>query len=414
MPPKRDAATELAGKMLLVLESQRRLGAGSYPLTLRRLAELTDPAAPAEIALKAAAKKKQFGQRALAVQPKSLDSPVALVEDVEQLAASPLLLSFVLDLLCTPASPTCDVAKLESKVPLRLKQPFMAAVTRRIAANDLPPGVAIVPVKKKRHLHLLRYELPRPPEEVLAADLVRVLRAQRDLGGSAYPLTLARLVELTRRGAEPALQKKALAQPLFKEAVLLAVKNSRDAPIALAEDRELLVNSPLLLEKMLRLTRSDDSQVFTPRDLGKKAVPALRESLAAAIQRRAESRSLPLAVGCLLQKKKPLLFLLSDVGALPAATAPAAPPADFARAFDEAFQRLDRQRGAHNFISLVDLRRALPVDRPTFDARLQDLRRAERYTLSSAEGRHGISPEEQEAGIHEDGALLLYVSRKLP
>ena len=29
-----------------------------------------------------------------------------------------------------------------------------------------------------------------------------------------------------------------------------------------------------------------------------------------------------------------------------------------------------------------------------------------------AEGRHGLSPEEREAGITEDGALLLYVSRR--
>jgi hypothetical protein len=414
MPPKRDAATELADKMLLVLESQRRLGPGSYPLTLRRLAELTDPAAPAEAVLKAVARKKPFGERALAVQPKDLDAPVALVEDLEQLAASPLLLSFVLDRLCTPTSPTCDVGKLKTKVPPRFKQPFMAAVARRIAAHDLPPGVAVVPIKKKQHLHLLRYELPRPPEEVLAAHLVRVLRAQRDLGGDTYPLTLARLLELCGPGPEPGLEKKALAQPVFKEAVLLAVKDCREAPITLAEDRDLLVNSPLLLETMFRLSRSENNQVFTPKDLSKKAVPALREPLAAAIQCRAASRSLPPTVGCLLQKKKPLLFLLSDIGALPAAAARSAPLVDFARAFDEAFDRLDRQRGAHNFVSLVDLRPVLPVDRPTFDARLQELRRAGRFTLSSAEGRHGISPAEQEAGIPEDGALLLYVSRKLP
>jgi hypothetical protein len=165
---------------------------------------------------------------------------------------------------------------------------------------------------------------------------------------------------------------------------------------------------------MFRLTRSEDNQVFTPKDLSKKAVPALREPLAAAIQRRAESRSLPPTVGCLLQKKKPLLFLLSDVGALPAAAVPAAPHADFARAFDEAFQRLDRQRGAHNFVSLVDLRRAVPVPHATFDAGLRQLRQAGRYSLSAAEGRHGLHPDQREAGIMEDGTLLLYVSRKAP
>jgi hypothetical protein len=413
MPPKRDAASELAGKMVRVLEAQRRLGPGSYPVTLRRLAELTDPAAPAEVVLKAGGKKKPFGERALAVQPRNLDSPVALVEDVPTLADSPLLLLFVLDLLCTQSQPTCDVARLKTKVPPRLKQPFTAAVARRVAANDLPPGVAVVPARKKQHLHLVRYELPRPPEEVLAADVVRVLRAQRELGADAYPLTLGRLLELTRRGTEPALEKKALAHPLFKGGVLVAVKDCREAPVALAEDRESLVNSPLLLETLLRLARSDQNQLFTPKELSKKTFPALREPVAAALQSRAESRRLPPAVGCLRQKRKPLLFLRSDVGTLPAVAATPEPPPDFARAFDEAFQRLDRQRGAHNFVSLVELRPAVPVDRPTFDARLQELRRAGRYTLSAAEGRHGISPAEQEAGIPEDGALLLYVSRRL-
>ena len=39
---------------------------------------------------------------------------------------------------------------------------------------------------------------------------------------------------------------------------------------------------------------------------------------------------------------------------------------------------------------------------------------AGRYSLSAAEGRHGLTPEEREAGILEDGTLLLYVSRKTP
>jgi hypothetical protein len=58
------------------------------------------------------------------------------------------------------------------------------------------------------------------------------------------------------------------------------------------------------------------------------------------------------------------------------------------------------------------LRRALPHDRATFDRELRELRRAGRYSLSAAEGRHGIQREEQEAGIREEGSLLLFVSRK--
>jgi hypothetical protein len=60
----------------------------------------------------------------------------------------------------------------------------------------------------------------------------------------------------------------------------------------------------------------------------------------------------------------------------------------------------------------VDLRAAVPADRAAFDAALQRLRRAGRLTLSAAEGRHGLTPEERAAGLVEDGVLLLYVARK--
>ena len=62
----------------------------------------------------------------------------------------------------------------------------------------------------------------------------------------------------------------------------------------------------------------------------------------------------------------------------------------------------------------MDLRRALPAPRETFDAELSRLRRAGRYRLSAAEGRHGIAPEERAAAIPEEGCLLLFVSRNVP
>jgi transcriptional regulator with XRE-family HTH domain len=97
-----------------------------------------------------------------------------------------------------------------------------------------------------------------------------------------------------------------------------------------------------------------------------------------------------------------------------ASEGPAAP--DFAALFATAFDRLDDAAGAHNFTSLVELRQALTeyrVDRSTFDAGLAELRRAGLYTLAGAEGRHGVTDEEMDAGILEDGSLLLYVSRRV-
>jgi hypothetical protein len=88
--------------------------------------------------------------------------------------------------------------------------------------------------------------------------------------------------------------------------------------------------------------------------------------------------------------------------------------ADFAAAFDAAFHDLDRQRGSHNFVSLVELRQALArFPREQFDRGLRDLRSAGLYGLSAAEGIHGIRPEDRDAGIEEAGTLLLYVSKRI-
>ena len=291
-------------------------------------------------------------------------------------------------------------------------------------------------MKKKKHVYLDRYPPPPPPlppEDALAEDLLKTLRAQRQAGGDGYPPTLGWLVDATRPGADAKLIQRALARTAFTEKVLIGLKKQNkkerlESPIALVEDREQLADSPALLEVAVALARSDATQLVSEIDIRGKIAPSLEAAFAAALARRLASGTLPPALGRLLQKNKPLLFLLSDVRsgfsiihATPVATAPpaATPPAppedaafDFVLAFEEAFDRLDRQRG-HNFVSLVDLRREVRADRPTFDAGLLSLRRAGRFTLSAAEGRDGISPEENLAGIREDGSLLLYVSRRL-
>ena len=43
---------------------------------------------------------------------------------------------------------------------------------------------------------------------------------------------------------------------------------------------------------------------------------------------------------------------------------------------------------------------------------LYEMRRANRFSLSGAEGRHGLSEEEREAAIREGDNLLLYVMRR--
>jgi hypothetical protein len=416
---KANARAALAGRLLELLRRQRE--AGDYPLTASRLAELAGPEATPEQALKALAVKPFAAEVALASK-KDAAAPLALAADAERLAASPGLLEFALNRACTAAKPLQPLAKVVAQVEKWLRPAFEAALRRRLDEGTLPPEVASQTVRGRPHFYLKQFPPPKPPALGLSERLVRALEEQRGRGGGAYPVPLDHLVELAG-AAPPALVKKALAAEPFRSQALVAMARKPDAPVALATDRDALAASPLLVQAALSAARSADNQAVGFADLKKKLVPPLRQPFEAALARHIAAGHLPPGVGCLRVKKKPHLFFLADLGATappaqPAAAPdpppPAAPPQDFARLFEEAFDRLNRERGSHNLVSLVGLRRALPVGRAAFDTELQRLRRAGRYSLSAAEGRHGISPEERDAAIPEDGSLLLFVSRRGP
>ncbi len=414
MARTKDGTPELAARMLRVLEAQRSLGGASYPLTLRRLAELTDPAAAPALVLKAAA-RNEFADRVVIANKKNLDAPLALTDDLDQLANSGLLLEFVLATICTPAHPGCPVSKLKSKVVTSLKGPFEQAVRRQIREQTLPASVGFVQVQRTPYLYLRR--LPyKPPALALAERMLGVLE-RRGSDGTPYPLLVKQLAELADPQAPAALVKKALAEEVFQQRALGALaKLAPESPVALAADLEQLADSPLVLESLLRAARTANSHAFPVTAWKRKVAPRLWPAFQEALRRRTEAGNLPPTVCWVLLGKKPHYFLRENLqaGGRTKESPPVTPaaPGDFEQQFDAAFNRLDRATGAHNFVSLLDLRRALPLDRPAFDAGLNRLRFAQRYVVSAAEGRHGLSPEERDAGITEDGALLLYVSRR--
>jgi hypothetical protein len=159
-----------------------------------------------------------------------------------------------------------------------------------------------------------------------------------------------------------------------------------------------------------------------PREYLRSAARAFRKQLAGVRDRLAaagvaEAQILAAALEELGLTAPPAMGASAapSVGIRAAPSAAGASLAAFSGAFDAAFARLDRQRGSHNFVNLVELRQALPeFPRAAFDEGLHRLRRDGKYGLSAAESIHGIRPEEQEAGIREAGALLLFVSRKQP
>jgi hypothetical protein len=271
------------------------------------------------------------------------------------------------------------------------------------------------------------------PVVELADKLLRVLQSQRGLGPESYPLSAKRLVELTDPAAAPAVVKKALNKKHFLQQAVRAHAKNQDAPVALAADLDRLAASPLLLEFLLRQVRNDKTQAFTVAMLKKGAAGKMQKPFQEAVNRHLAQGTLPAGFGWISLQGRKHLLLLSDVHvggakareappppapapvtALPAAPEPAAAPADFRAAFDDAFDRLDRAGGGHNFVSLTELRRAVPLPREEFDRELRLLRQSGRYEFSAAEGREGIGPEELAAGIPEEGSLLLFVSRKTP
>src|SRR5262249_56178343 len=118
-------------------------GRGASRLRWRGRADWAAARAARELVLKAAG-KPPFRDQAVVAVKQDLAVPVALRDDLPQLAASPLLLEFLLEALCTPEQPAWGLDKLQKQLDADLRQPFADAVARRLHHNTLPPGIATV------------------------------------------------------------------------------------------------------------------------------------------------------------------------------------------------------------------------------------------------------------------------------
>src|SRR5262249_26700809 len=96
--PRRDAAAELGAKMLEKLRQLR--DTGEYPVSVRRLGEMADPAAPAELVARALS-RKTVGLQLLIAFKKDPTSPVVLAADGARLADSADVLRGALARLCS-------------------------------------------------------------------------------------------------------------------------------------------------------------------------------------------------------------------------------------------------------------------------------------------------------------------------
>ena len=260
----------------------------------------------------------------------------------------------------------------------------------------------------------------------LIEELLRVLESQRRLGSEAYPLPLQQLRTLTDHSLTDKKFYTAIGNKAFKERAIVTYSSrskrykSEGNLIALQEDAVRLAADSRLLIEALRNVRTKTIHARSLADLKTGLNEKLQRLFQETVKAQMESGALPEGVAWILDRI-PKLFLLEDLQPAtarstcqiePKTTVISFPSTNFATAFIAAFDRLDQQRGGHNFVSLVDLRRELAdYSREAFDNGLRALRLAGRFDLSAAEGRYGISAEEQQAGIREGNTLLLHVSK---
>lgn len=372
---------------------------------------------------------------------------VALADDAARLAGSDQLLQHLVAALCGADKPIIEESKLVAAVSKPLKDELKKSLKNRRDEGRWPEGVAAVtPAGKKPSLHATAYPLPLSEEVVAAIDLVKVLRAQRESGGDPFA-RLGRLFAIARPLGDSKLLKPVIARPEFQEQIttIAAPKTPQEHLVVLRGDEGRALESAGLTLLLIEAARKDENHLIEIETAAKPLQAAFRSAWLESIRRQIAARSLPAGIGFLRAVKKSspgVLFLMKDVVAgqtpgapsvlrpAPSMSAPApptsaaathaptqsSPPAangsSFAERFDAAFRRIEARASMPNWVSLVDLRREMPGNREEFDRELYTLRRNGLYTLSAAEGRNGVTMEEREAGIVEDGALQLFVSRR--
>ncbi len=258
-------------------------------------------------------------------------------------------------------------------------------------------------------------------------------KAERKEAGKAKPVAdAATLVDALKNwdrpaGATPLVTPEQLtaAAGLSPEEAKAALKHAAFAAVAVQGAHETLgpivvLTADLaglaltLLPHLIADCRTADAHAFPAAKLVAKLSKPLRNEIAVQLAQGEFPVGLPAGIGYVAAGDR-LFFRVEDVktsSASPTRPTSPTPAPDFAAAFDAAFTRLDREHGSNNFVSLVDLRAALPaVLREAFDAGLRQLRIDRRFTLTSDERYGGLTPAQQEAAIREEGEFLLHVSR---
>ncbi len=188
------------------------------------------------------------------------------------------------------------------------------------------------------------------------------------------------------------------------------------------DEKPELGRDEVLVRLLQQRAKYREVDVYTFGELTRTLPEAAQKAFAAELVDRFVSNRWPVGVKTLRRaKNQRCLFLLTDeiaAATTAVATTAVTPPGGqngeaFASAFDQAFERLRRER-PFNMVELAALRAAMPgYSREQFDRGLHALRRSGEFLLETFEGRHGsLSPEELAASIREDGRVFAFAARR--
>jgi len=290
---------------------------GTYPTTAAHLRQQIEPGCTDEELLKALQHRSQSATWVLA-NKKDPATPVALADDIEQLAGSALLLRYALGQLASADKPLHPVPKIVARVDASLRPAFEAALQKQLTDNTLPAGVGQQSVKGRPYLYLEQFPPPPPrlprqsPARLLAEVLLTCLRQAWTEGKSILDLN-----ELTALAAphwqgelSPGLLRKALQEDIFSNNAIVVRLSRTQGLVALAVQRDELAGSPRLLIELLR-SRSTPRKAFLDES---QLLAELPESVQSGLQARLARLPLPAGVTCRQEGDKRLFALEEHLG----------------------------------------------------------------------------------------------------
>lgn len=269
-------------------------------------------------------------------------------------------------------------------------------------------------VQRAKRNESKRISKGKPAAEIMPLPIDGALLTVGELlAGQGVERTLSAFQGVSRRRQVALLGSASKDLPLEAIANCLVV-NRADLATALGRD-DVLVH---LLEQKAKLGKA---RVHSFTELANQLPGTTAKAFKSVLGQRWESKRWPEKVGVLQGSQSPHLFLLEHVirsgdkvpSVVTAVRLAAANGEDFARDFNNAFDRLRRQR-PFNLVELSALRQALPeYTHDQFDHGLLALRKSHDFILETFEGRHGtLSAEEMAATIRVDGRLFAFASRR--